>query len=262
MPMTAAEAVHWQVGSDQVATIRLDRPEVRNALDELAWHELLDAVRAVGREDVRAVVLTGGDSFFSAGGDVRSMPGPESHLMAPAQRLAAGHEVIRGLVAMNAPVIAAVERYALGAAWGLVLACDLVVAGRAAFFQSPFALRGLVADAGIAWQLPKALGHQRAMRYLLLAERLPAPEALELGLVSHLVPDGEATSSALEIAARLALGPGESNALTKSLAHRGQGTELTGFLREELVAVALAGHGRDAAEGRAAFVEKRNPDFT
>lgn len=245
-----------------VATITLNRAEVRNAFDLEMWQGLAVSLRNVGRDDqVRAVVLTGGKSFFSAGGDVSSMRGGGSKLTAPVERLAVAHEVLHEIEALDAPVIAAVERYAIGVAWGLALACDLLVAGRSAFFQAPFALRGLVADGATAWSLPRRLGHQQAMRYLLLGERMPAEDAHRAGLVSHVVDDGQATTVAGELAEELARGPAESNAITKSLARRSESLGLHQFLEAERVAVALGAHGHDAVEGRTAFTEKRPPEF-
>lgn len=259
--MTSSPAVTWSMDADAVATIRIDRPQVRNALDARAWQQLADAVAAVSQAQARAVVLTGGDRFFSAGGDVRSLPGPSAGLTAPASRLERSHRIIRDIISMQAPVLAAVEGYAIGAAWGLVLACDLVVASTDAFFQAPFALRGLVADAATAFVLPRSIGRQRAMRYLLLAERLPAPEAAQLGLVSHLVDAGQATAEAHRLGRQLASGPYETNALSKSLATRSGLPDLTNFLETERIAVALAGHGQEAAEGQRAFTERRAPNF-
>lgn len=257
----ASRSVRWDMSDSQVATIRIDRPDVRNALDMQAWGELADAVARVRRASPRAVVLTGGDVFFSAGGDVKSLPGAGSQLTALAERLELVHDAIRGVVELQAPVIAAVEGFAVGAAWGLVLTCDLVVASSEAFFQAPFALRGLVADAATTWTLPRALGRQRAMRYLLLGQQLPAKEAYDLGLVSHLAKPSQVTSEALAVAGQLAAGPGESNALTKSLVVRGSHSDLTTHMEAERIAVALAGHGRDAMEGLAAYIEKRAPEF-
>ena len=246
----------------RVATITLHRPDVRNAFDREMWQGLLTSLRDVRHDArIRAVVLSGGGSFFSAGGDVSSMQGAGGTLTGPVERLTIAHEVLREIAASDAPVIAAVEKYALGAAWGLVLGCDLVVAGRSAFFQAPFALRGLVADAATAWSLPRRLGRLQAMRYLLLAEQMPVEEAHAAGLVSHVVDDGKANAAAKELAEKLSHGPSESNALTKSLARRSESLDFEAFLEAERIAVALGAHGDDAAEGRTAFIEKRPPEF-
>ncbi len=131
-----------------------------------------------------------------------------------------------------------------------------MVASRDAFFAAPFAApfaqRALVADAGLGWSLPRRLGQQRAARLLLLGERLPAEEAHTLGLVTHLADPGQALPDSLEVAGHLAAGPADSIALTKSPLHRGGHLSLDTYLDEEHLACALNGHGRDAAESRAA----------
>ncbi|SFN65025.1 2-(1,2-epoxy-1,2-dihydrophenyl)acetyl-CoA isomerase [Pseudonocardia ammonioxydans] len=243
-----------------VTTLQLNRPHRRNALDHALLDLLLDGIRDAAARGDAAIVLTGGDSYFSSGGDVGSMPTAHDGLFGAASRLALVHTVIEEIVHSDVIVVAAVEGYAVGAAWGLVLACDLVVAAEDAFFCAPFAERGLTADGGTAYHLPRRLGAQRAAKHLLLGERLDAPEAATAGLVSDLVPAGSATAQARTIAQRLAAGPRESNALTKRLQTTGSGG-LSDFLATERMAVSLAGHGRDAAEGRAAFAERRRPRF-
>ena len=254
--------VHSRVDDDGVAVVTLDRPQARNALDWAAWESLGGQLAELDRDDVRAVVLTGGDRWFSAGGDVTSMgSNPGQGVTAPAARVRLVHRVVRALTTCRAPVIAAVEGFAVGAAWGLVLSCDLVVASREAFFAAPFAQRALVADAGLARSLSRHLGHQRAAELLLLGERLPAARAHELGLVNRLVAPGEATDSALALARQLAAGPADAIRLTTSLLRRAPDRTLDDFLDDEHLAVALNGHSPDLAEGRQAFLEKRPPRF-
>ncbi len=254
--------VHSRVDDDGVAVITLDRPQARNALDWEAWESLGRLLTDLDRDDVRAVVLTGGDRWFSAGGDVTSMGSrPASGVTAPAARVRLAHRVVRALTGCRAPVVAAVEGFAIGAAWGLVLACDLVVASREAFFAAPFAQRALVADAGLAWSLSRHVGHQRAAELLLVGERLPAVRAHELGLVTRLVEPGEAGQQALALARGLAAGPADAIQLTKALLCRAPALTLDSFLDEEHVHVALNGHSPDVAEGRQAFLDKRPPRF-
>ncbi|MGJ9422465.1 enoyl-CoA hydratase/isomerase family protein [Aeromicrobium sp. CF3.5] len=242
--------------------LELQRPHRRNALS----HEVIERLEA-GIADAEhrgdaAVVLTGGDAYFSSGGDVGTMPTTSDGVFGPAARLSRIHDLIHQITRSDLIVIAAVEGYAIGAAWGLVLSCDLVVAADDAYFSAPFAARGLAADAGTAFHLPRLLGHHRAAQHLLLGDPLPASTAHELGLVSQLVGSGTATEHACQAAQRLASGPRESNAVTKSLITRTYASDLADFLAAERVAVSLAGHGRDATEGRAAFTERREPRFT
>jgi 2-(1,2-epoxy-1,2-dihydrophenyl)acetyl-CoA isomerase len=245
-----------------VATVSINRPAVRNALDWDAWEHLGEAFFQLDQDDVRAVVLRGEGTCFSAGGDVTTMGAQSNRVMAPAARLRLVHRVVRSVATCRAPVIAAVEGFAVGAAWGVAITCDIVIAARDAFFLAPFGDRGLVADAGLAWSLPRRTGHQRAARLLLLAERLPAEEAHTLGLVTRLSEPGGAYQDAVDVAQRIARGPSDSLALTKALMHRGAHLSLDAFLHEEHTSVALNGHGPDAQEGKRAFMEKRAPDFS
>jgi 2-(1,2-epoxy-1,2-dihydrophenyl)acetyl-CoA isomerase len=252
--------IHTSRG-DGVEVVTIDRPRVRNALDRDAYAGLAETFAALDRDTTRAVVLTGGDEWFSAGGDITSMGGAGDRVTAPAARPRLAQRAAQAIVECRAPVIAAVEGYAIGAGWGLALACDLVVASRTSFFAGPFVRRGLVPDTGVAWTLAQRLGHHRAARLLFFADRVPAPEAADLGLVTHLTDAGRAQATALELAGELASGPADSLALTKHLLRNASALTFDQFLREEYVAIALNGHGADAAEGQRAFVEKRPPEF-
>lgn len=255
--MSSSLVTQWH---DDVLELRLDRPERRNAIDRQLAEALLDALTSDAPR-ARAVVLTGGDRHFSSGGDVASMPGPAEGLMGPATRLEVIHRVLRELRTGPAPTVAAVEGYAIGAAWGLVLACDVVVAADDAFFLAPFARRGLAADGAVAWHLTRALGRQGAARHLLLGERLAATDARAAGLVTSVVAPSTATSAALEVAAALAAGPVESTAVTRWMCDAAEQQGLETFLRDERIGVSLAGHGREAAEGHAAFADRREAAF-
>jgi len=251
--------VRTEVGDDGVAVVTLDRPEVRNSLDWDAWESLGRLVAELDRDDVRAVVLTGGDRWFSAGGDVATMGSYGDAVTSPAARVRLAQRAVGALAGCRAPVVASVEGFAVGAAWGLVLACDLVVCSREAFFAAPFSQRALVADAGLAWWLSRRIGHLRAAELLLVGERLSAEAALQLGLVSRLVPPGEARRHALELAGQLAAGPADAVRLNKALLRRAPGLSLDAFLDEEYLHVALNGHSPDVSEGRQAFLDKRPP---
>lgn len=257
VPGSPVLRVTWH---EDVLELRLDRPHRRNALDHQLVEELLHAL-AVDAPRARAIVLTGGDLHFSSGGDVGTMPGPSDGLFGPAARLSLIHRAVREIRAAAAPTVAAVDGYAIGAAWGLVLGCDVVVAADDAFFLAPFARRGLASDGGVAWHLTRALGRQAATRHLLLGERLAAQDAYDAGLVTRVCPTGSATTVALELAADLASGPLESLAVTRWMCDVAEHEGLEAFLREERVGVSLAGHGRDAAEGHAAFAARRDPVY-
>lgn len=244
-----------------ISLLTLNRPEVRNAAGTALWHELGKACETLAADRPRAVVLTGAGGAFSAGGDLKQ-PGPvDPGVMGMSVRLGDAHRAILRLRSLRAPVVAAVAGPAVGIGWGLALACDVIVAEEDAFFAAPFIERGLVPDGGVAWHLTRTLGPLRAFDLLASGRRLGAEEALHLGLVTELVPPGQALARSLERARDLARASADALALTRRLAGLAATCDLRAFLDHELHSVALNGHGPDPLEGRQAFVEKRPPVF-
>lgn len=246
-----------------VTVLTLNRPAARNAMAWQTWEELGVAVTETAHDDAcRAVVLTGAGGAFCAGGDVKTSPSRGTGLGGPAARLLVGQRVLEDLLKLPKPVLAAVEGPAVGIGWSLALACDLVVAARDVTFAAPFVLRGLVPDGGAAWFLARALGRQRAAALLLTGDRLTAPEAAGAGLVSRICEPGAALETATDLASQLARGPAEALRLTKGMIRAALDLTLERFLEVEWLSATLDITGPDAAEGRAAFVEKRDPDFS
>jgi 2-(1,2-epoxy-1,2-dihydrophenyl)acetyl-CoA isomerase len=241
-----------------VRLLRLNRPGRRNALN-LPDRELLlaELMSAEAEPAVRAVVLTGAGEVFSAGGDIRSMsPDPEvAH-----RRLQLVNDIARVMLTGGTPIVAAVEGGAFGLGLSLACAADLVVAGRSARFAASFAKIGLVADTGLFYTLPRCVGAGRARELMLTARNVTADEAERIGLLDVVVDDGDAVDRALSLAADLAASsPAATAALKKILAQEDQ--SLDGVLAsEERVQVQLLA-GTDSAEGRAAFLERRQPIF-
>lgn len=261
--MTSEPVIRVSRPHSGVALITMDRPKARNALNWESWEQLAQAFTQIeADDDCRAVILTGSEGYFCAGGDIKSSPARGKGLAAPAARLSLGHKVLQALVSLPKPVIAAIEGPAYGAGWGLALACDIVIAAEDASFSAAFVLRGLVPDAGAAWFLQRAIGRQRASRLLFTGERLSAQEAERYGLVSQLCPTGQALEEAQALAHRLAAGPPEALRLTKGLVRSANDLPLERFLELEWLSATLDITGPDAAEGRAAFQEKREPDFS
>lgn len=254
--------VHVERHANGVAVVTIDRPGSRNALGWETWRQLLVALEESEADDaVRVVVLTGAGGCFSAGGDMKSSPAAGEDVFAPSARLRLGHRVVRVLYHLPKPTVAAVEGFALGAGWSLALAADVVVAADDAFFAAPFVQRGLVPDAGAAWFLARRAGHHVAADIIFTGQRVPAPRAAEAGLVSRLVPPRQALPQATELAAVLAAGPADALGLAKRLLRHAADADLGRFLDTELLSAALNSYGPDAVEGRAAFVEKREPRF-
>lgn len=234
-----------------VAVVTLNRPAQRNAVDrELA--DRLDA--AIGTLDadpgVRVVVLTGGPTFFSAGTDLHEP-------VSPATPDGGEYGVIRRR--RSKPLIAAVEGFALGGGFEIVLACDLVVAAADARFGLPEVKRGVIANCGAFFRAPTKLPTNVATQLLLTGETLPARRAHELGLVNVLAAPGAALESALELAA--AIVPNSPSAVQITLAalqaaRLDAERDLWPLTDDAAAQVAVSA---DRAEGISAFFEKRAP---
>lgn len=247
--------------ADGVAVLTLSRPEVRNALNQQSWDELTQLATEIGHDRrVRAVVLTGGDSFFSAGGDISGMGRPDGGALAVAERLGHAHAAWRALHELPQPLIGAVEGYAIGAGWSLALACDLVTAGRTAFFQVPFLNRGFVPDGGFVGLMTHTFGRMATMELLLSGRRVTADSAAALGMITQVVEPGQAVAAALEAATEIAALPSDAVRLTKQMV-RQAGPSITETLEAEVTPWTLGWHSPDAIEGRQAFLEKRPPHY-
>ncbi|GAB2740102.1 enoyl-CoA hydratase/isomerase family protein [Nocardioides pakistanensis] len=241
-----------------VRLLRINRPERRNALDLPDREQLLDELTAAeGDPAVRAIVLTGAGEIFSAGGDIRSMsPDPE----VAKRRLQLVNAIARTMVTGGTPIVAAVEGGAFGLGLSLACASDLVVAGRSARFAASFAKIGLVADTGLFYSLPRRVGAGRARELMLTARAVATEEAERIGLLDSVVDDGAAVDRALSLAAELAASsPAATAGLKQILAQDDQSLDAV-LAAEERVQVTLLA-GADFAEGRAAFFERRKPDF-
>ncbi len=162
---------------------------------------------------------------------------------------------------MATPLVTAVNGPAAGVGCSLALLGDLIVAAESAYFLQAFRRIGLVPDGGSTYLLPRMIGRARAMEMAMLGERVPAPQALEWGLINRCVPDaGELMPTALALAGELASGPA-SLGLTRQLIWSSLDTGWTEQLHREAVAQTTAGRTQDFAEGVAAFLQKRKAEF-
>jgi 2-(1,2-epoxy-1,2-dihydrophenyl)acetyl-CoA isomerase len=177
------EAIQFSV-QDQVATLTLNRPAQRNALDEVMKRELTQAVRDVQADrNIRALVLAGAGGVFCAGGDIRAMQGAVLDSAGWRERMLQTHEFIAPLIQLDRPVIAAVDGAAYGAGFSLALAADFVLASPRARFCLSFMRVGLVPDCGAFYTLPRVVGAQRAKELMLSAREVDVQEAQRLGIV-------------------------------------------------------------------------------
>ena len=247
--------------ADGVATITLDRPDALNALTVELKRELLAALVAVRRDrGVRAVVLTGAGRAFCAGQDLRERLAPDAAPLDVEVR-ERYNPIIRAMVGLGAPIIAAINGVAAGAGASLALASDLRIAAEGASIVLAFGRIGLVPDSGATWFLPRLVGPAKAAELALLNAPLSAEEALRLGLVSRVVPADRLLDEARAMAAQVAAGAPIANALTKRALRRALESDLDSALDYEATLQGIAGRTADHAEGLAAFVEKRQPLF-
>lgn len=243
-----------------VATVVLDRPARFNALTR---DVRLGLAAVLGELDadagVRAVVLTGEGRAFCAGQDLDELPedGDLGRLLADEYE-----PMVRALAGLRVPLVAAINGPAAGAGLGLALAADIRVMAEDAFLSAAFAGIGLVPDSGVSRLLVDAVGHGRAAEIALTGRRVPADEALALGLVARVVPTADVRGEADAIASRLAAGPTRALGLTRRLLRdAAHAPDLDAVLALERAAQAEAAATADFAEGVAAFRAKRPPAF-
>lgn len=237
-----------------VQLIRIDRPEVLNALDAAAARAIADAVdQAEASPDVRVSVLTGGSSTFSSGGDLRAMLAGETALV--------GDRGLCGIARRrpSKPLVAAVEGWALGAGLELLLCCDLVIASATARLGVPEVCRGLIAAGGGALLLPRKIPLAIALEMLLVGEPISADRAASVGLVNEVVPTGTALERAIELAQKIALNGPLAVQATKAIAWQSADwSDAQMWERQAEIAGPVLGSD-DAEEGKLAFAERRDP---
>lgn len=243
------------------ATVTLNRPEARNAMNRAMRRQLLTVLERL-RDDreVRVVILIGaGEKAFCAGGDLSEV----EHFTPLEARayIELSRAVTHTLESMPQPVIAAVRGYALGGGFELALACDLVLASDDAKFGQPQAKIGLIPGGGATQRLPRFLGSHRAREVIFLGGLLSAQEARQFGLVNQVVPASELEKTAAEWAERLLEMSPTALALAKACLRQAEEVPLSAGLRYEAEMYALCFSGDDYREGIRAFREKRKPDY-
>lgn len=241
-----------------VALLRLNRPERLNALNMAVRENLAAYFAELASDDaVRCVVVTGDEKAFAAGADVAELAARTSTDEAFAKSRAAWAAIER----YRRPIIAAVNGFALGGGCELALHCDIVVAGAGAKFGQPEVKLGIMPGAGGTQRFVRAAGKFAAMRWVLTGDVLSAADALRLGLVSEVVPDGEVLPHALEIARRIAALPPLAVAAIKEAVLVGADLPLEAALSLESQSFQKLFATEDRTEGMRAFLEKRKPDF-
>jgi enoyl-CoA hydratase len=251
--------VRLNIQENAVAVVRIDRPEVKNALNSAVREQLAEIFRALAADNrVRSIVLTGDEQCFVAGADIR-----EFAQTSPVQMYLRHTEYLWDAIARcPKPVIAAVNGFALGGGCELAMHCDIIVAGQSARFGQPEVKLGLMPGAGGTQRLIRAVGKFQAMRIALTGCLVPAPEALAMGMVSEVVSDDRTLPRALELAAQIAELPPLAVAQIKEVMLLGADLPLDSALALERKAFQLLFDSRDQKEGACAFLEKRKASFS
>ena len=238
--------------TDGIGTIRLNRPKV-NALNDQVTSELAAAARAAAADEVRAVVIYGGEKVFAGGADIKDMAeAGYAEMTARASRL---HEAMNLLAGLGKPVVAAITGYALGGGLEVALAADFRVAGESARLGQPEILLGVIPGAGGTQRLPRLIGPAKAKDLVFSGRMVGAAEALAIGLVDQVVPDAEVYSAAVDMVKRYAAGPALALRAAKQAIDAGLGVELATGLELERVQFAALFGTEDQRAGMRSFLE-------
>jgi 2-(1,2-epoxy-1,2-dihydrophenyl)acetyl-CoA isomerase len=237
-----------------IADIWLARPERRNAMDMPLVVDLHKAVIAVA--DAQVIALRADGDHFSVGGDVGAFAAAVDTAEFIAELAAAVHEVVRELDASRAVVIAGVRGWATGVGFSFVLGADLVVAAESARFKPAYPGVGLSPDGGMSWTLPRIVGRQRALEILLTDATIDAQTALELGIVTKVVPDADLDAEVDALAQRIAASSAVAMTAAKRLVHDGLTRSLTDHLDAEAASITACSIDADSNARIKAFGRK------
>ncbi|GAB4161673.1 MAG: enoyl-CoA hydratase family protein [Planctomycetota bacterium] len=256
----------FERGSDGVAVLTLNRPETLNSLTFALYGRLEKLFAELETDEgVKAVVLTGAGKGFCSGGSVEEIIGPllEADLHETLEFTRMTGAVVRNMLRLSKPIVAAVNGIAAGAGAVLALASDLRVLAEDARFAFLFSKVGLTgADMGAAWLLPRIVGTGRALEMLLLGDKIEAGECHRIGLANRVVPREQVLEEATAVARKLATGPALAHAMTKKLIWNEWSMDLDSAIEQEAQAQALLLRAHDHHEFYRAWIEGRPPHFS
>jgi enoyl-CoA hydratase len=245
------ELVHLDRRADGVAVLTLDNPKV-NALSGALVRRLRELAEELTADPPGAVVVTGGDRIFAAGADISEFGGPEQARIITT----AIHDATKALSGIPRFVIAAVAGYALGGGCELALACDYRVASERAVFGQPEILLGIIPGGGGTQRLPRLVGSARAKEMMITGRQVKADEALRIGLADEVVAHESVNERAIALAAEVARGALQAQALTKRAVDRGLDLSVEDGLALERDLFVEVFHTEDSQTGVASFLEK------
>lgn len=247
--------------SDDVATVSVERPESMNAVNTSVIEELAAAMSDLQDDDeIGAIVLTGaGDEAFIGGGDIKEFA-EMSGVEWKTEFRKAVSDLEFAIEERGTPVIAAVNGVALGGGTEIAMMCDLIVAAESSMFGQPEIELGIIPGAGGTQRLAHLVGYLKAKELVLTGRHVPAEEAAEIGLANEVVPDDEFDDRIDELAESISNGPSSAQAFAKQAINETRGNLKAG-LKVEAGLAALAFETDDKAEGMAAFIDRRDPEF-
>ena len=247
--------------AEGVLSVTIDRPKSLNSLNLAILAGIADAMEQAATDPrVKVVRLGGAGRGFSSGAGMSADDVAAGGL--PTEIILAANRAIRAIVALPRPVVAVVQGPAAGVGVSLAMACDLVLASDNAFFMLAFTKIGLMPDGGASALIAAAIGRIGAMRMALLAERLPAAEALACGLVSAVYPADDFEAEVDKVVSGLLSGPAVAFAKTKAAINAATLSELEPALQRELEGQSVLLNSADFREGARAFQQRRTPNFT
>lgn len=244
--------------AEGVALVKLNRPEVKNALNLAVRQQLAEYFTVLGADEkIRSIVLTGGAEFFAAGADIKDMADKGAIEM----MLRNIHLLWQAIAQCPKPIVAAVNGYAWGGGCELAMHADIIIAGENASFCQPEIKVGIMPGAGGTQRLTRAVGKFQAMRMILTGKPVSGREAYGMGLCSEVVPDDEVQAAALKMATNIAAMPPIAVAQIKEVILAGQDIPLDVAIMLERKAFQLLFDTLDQKEGMKAFFEKRKPVY-
>ncbi|MBM08673.1 MAG: enoyl-CoA hydratase [Magnetovibrio sp.] len=243
---------------DGIALIRMNRPEVMNALNNATRQELAARFEeSIADDSVRVIVVTGNQKAFVAGADLKEF----ADLTTSDWAFGDSRRMWKVVAGCPKPIVAAVNGFALGGGCELALHCDIIVAGQGAKMGLPEIGVGVLPGGGGTQRLTRAVGKYKALKMMLTAEWVSGQEAHDMGMVSEVVADEEVLERAIAIARKVARMPPLGAKLIKEVTLAGMDAALETGLILERKAFEVLFSTEDQKEGAAAFIEKRKPEF-
>lgn len=247
-----------------MAILTLNRPDKKNALSMTLVQAVGDTIEKMQFDDeVRAVILTGAGDGFTTGADLGGGGGREDAFTPLGMRITcfAYSKMVSAMWLLEKPIIGAINGVAAGAGCNLAFACDLLVASDKAKFIQVFVRRGLIADAGGTYFLPRIVGLAKAKELMFFGEDITADMALDLGLVNRVVPHANLMDEAMAVAEHLAKGPTRAIGMMKGMLNKSFESDLMSALDREGSLQGIAVATKDVVEGVTSFMQKRPPEF-